>query len=683
MKLTKVRITEFQSIQDSTEFEIGDVTCLVGKNEAGKTALLKALYRLNPIIEEDGSFDVTLDYPRRAVSEYKDDVEAGRRKPAEVVQATYALEPDDINAIQELFGSQCLRDETPTLTLHKGYSDEDEFTFSDLNVDSKAAIRHLVEASGLPQTLIKKLLDLGPVEEMLKALADFQRAKADFQQAEDDFQQAEDDFQQVGSDFQQAKAVQELMLTLQEVSEQNVSGVAYNRILDDRVPKFLYFDEYYQMEGQDNVDTLKQRVAHHTLKDSDHPLLGLIELAGLKLDQLTDPDKTEDLISSLEAAENRLTERVLTYWSQNRHLRMKFDIRLGRPRDPDGMTSGMNIWGRVHDTRHMVSTALGARSRGFVWFFSFLAWYSQLRKKHKNIIFLLDEPGLSLHAKAQADLLRYFEEELKPHHQLIYTTHSPFMVDPTRFDRVRIVQDLGIESDSDHLSEEQEGTKVITEVLDATPDSLFPLQGALGYEIHQTLFIGPNNLIVEGISDLLYIQTISAILQAHGKEGLSSDWTITPIGGSDKVPTFVALIGAQSNLNLAVLIDYQKKDQQKIEDLYKRKLLKKKNVQTYADYAQGPEADIEDMFESEFYLKLVNGAFGVSISLTDLSSNHPRIIRRLEEYLESNPLPNNQPFNHFRPARYLSENIGCLENELSGQELDRFEQAFKDLNALL
>ena len=143
MKLTKVRITEFQSIQDSTEFEVGDVTCLVGKNEAGKTALLKALYRLNPIIEEDGSFDVTLDYPRRAVSEYKDDVEAGHREPAKVVQATYALEPEDITAIQEFFGPQCLQDETPTVTLHKGYSDEDEdkFTFSGLNVDEKSSYK--------------------------------------------------------------------------------------------------------------------------------------------------------------------------------------------------------------------------------------------------------------------------------------------------------------------------------------------------------------------------------------------------------------------------------------------------------------------------------------------------------------------------------------------------------------
>ena len=60
MKITKVRITEFQSIQDSTEFNVGDVTCLVGKNAAGKTALLKALYRLNPVIESQSTFDITI-----------------------------------------------------------------------------------------------------------------------------------------------------------------------------------------------------------------------------------------------------------------------------------------------------------------------------------------------------------------------------------------------------------------------------------------------------------------------------------------------------------------------------------------------------------------------------------------------------------------------------------------------
>lgn len=62
MRLKSVRIAEFKSIRDSGVFEIGDVTSLVGKNEAGKTALLQALYRLNPIVDGADKFDATYDY---------------------------------------------------------------------------------------------------------------------------------------------------------------------------------------------------------------------------------------------------------------------------------------------------------------------------------------------------------------------------------------------------------------------------------------------------------------------------------------------------------------------------------------------------------------------------------------------------------------------------------------------
>ncbi|WP_296452746.1 AAA family ATPase [Rubinisphaera sp.] len=75
MKLKKVEIKEFRSIRDSGEFEVGDVTCLVGKNESGKTALLQALYKLNPVVTEHGSFDITDEYPRSDVEEYRSLVE--------------------------------------------------------------------------------------------------------------------------------------------------------------------------------------------------------------------------------------------------------------------------------------------------------------------------------------------------------------------------------------------------------------------------------------------------------------------------------------------------------------------------------------------------------------------------------------------------------------------------------
>ena len=655
MKLTKVRIKEFQSIHDSTEFEIGDVTCLVGKNESGKTALLRALYRLNPLNEADGNFDVTDDYPRRDVTSYKNNVENGHREPAQVVQATYVFEPGDITKVEEVYGSEYFKDKTPAITLNKGYSNKVEV--SGLNVDNEAAFKHIVKDAALPQPLTDRLLTKKTAKEMLDHLAS----------------------------VEQTEAIQEFTQKLQMIPEQDadVTNIAINDILQNFIPKFLYFDEYYQMKGQDNLGVLMEREGNNALEKPDYPLLGLIDLAGLSLDQLVDPERTEALLAQLEAAENQLTEKTLTYWSQNRHLRMKIDIRPAQPNDPEGMTTGMNIWGRVHDTKHMVSTALGTRSRGFVWFFSFLAWYSQLRKKGENLILLLDEPGLSLHAKAQADLLRYFEEELKPHHQLIYTTHSPFMVDSRHFERVRIVQDLSIEPHSDDLPEERQGTQVITEVLDASTDSLFPLQGALGYEISQSLFIGPNCLVVKGPTDMLYIQIISSLLQKRGEEGLSTNWTITPVGGSGKVSTFVALIGAQKDLKVAVLIDYQKKDQQRIEHLYKMKLLKKKSVFTYAKFVKADEADVEDMFDTKFYLKLVNLSYKTSIDLDDQSMEHPRILHHIMQYLKKNPLPKNSNFNHYRPAHYFSEHIGTLADELSEQELDRFQQAFNALNALL
>lgn len=653
MKLTKVRVTDFQSIRDSNSFDVGDITCLVGKNEAGKTALLKALYHLNPVIEDEGEFDVTDDYPRIDVEDYRQAVETGQREHATVVTATYRLDDNDLQPIHAVFGDKVITN--TSLTLSKGYSNKRTFV---LNTNNNKGLKHLIENSQLPPDISAQLSPIEKPQQMLEVL----------------------------NSQEKTAEVKRLIEILTPVSKDGLSHYIYNTYLRTRVPKFFYFDEYYQMKGYENIEALKQRVKQKTLEHSDHPMLGLIELARLNLDELVNPQRTQDLVNRLEGAGNHLGRKVLQYWSQNRHLQTRFDVRPARPGDPAGMTSGTNIWAGVYDSRHMVTTNLGTRSRGFVWFFSFLAWYSQLQKKNEPLILLLDEPGLTLHAKAQEDLLRYFEKELRAEHQLIYTTHSPFMVDPQHFERVRIVQDKGIDT-VEQLAPAEDGTKVLTDVFEATGDSLFPLQGALGYEIYQTLFIGPNSVVVEGASDLLYLQVMSALLEASGREGLSPMWTITPVGGSDKVPTFVALIGAQRGLKIATLIDIQKKDSQTIENLYKKKLLKKNHVLTFADFTGTDEADIEDMFGEDFFLGLVNKEFKSDlqkpIKTADLNKSVPRINVRLEEYFKAKPMKHNAKYSHFRPARYFSENIGALASQISGETLDRFENAFKKLNALL
>jgi predicted ATP-dependent endonuclease of OLD family len=64
MKLMSVQLSDYKCIRDSCQFDVSDITCLVGKNESGKTAILEALYRLNPIVPKHGNFNVDDDYPR-------------------------------------------------------------------------------------------------------------------------------------------------------------------------------------------------------------------------------------------------------------------------------------------------------------------------------------------------------------------------------------------------------------------------------------------------------------------------------------------------------------------------------------------------------------------------------------------------------------------------------------------
>ncbi len=652
MKLTQVRIKAFQSVRDSNDFDTNDITCLVGKNEAGKTSILQALYKLNPIIQNDGDFDPTDDYPRVDVEDYLYEVEQGTREPATVVEALFILDKE-VEKIESDFGKKVLKNKE--LKQYKGYSNSITFR---MNVDEKEGFKFCLQKSECSKDL----------KDALKNAETFTDANS------------------VIETFEAKTEDESLIKFIKSINESDFLEYIYINYVSNHIPKFLYFDSYYQLSGQENIEALQQRINSNTLLPSDYPMLGLLSLARIEINQLLNPDRTQELVNKIEGAGNHLSKKVLKYWSQNKHLQMKFDVRGGRTGDPQGMTSGTNIWARVYDNKRWVTTNLSSRSKGFVWFFSFLSWYSKVKREDQNVILLLDEPGLFLHAKAQSDLLRYFEEEIKPFHQLIYTTHSPFMVDSANFGRVRIVQDISIDTE-EKLQENEDGTKVINDFSSATDDSLFPLQGALGYEIHQTLFVGPNSLIVEGTSDLLYIQTISGILDRKGYTSLSDEWTITPVGGSDKVPTFVSLLGSQNNLNIATLIDFQKKDEQKISNLFKKKLLDKKKVLTFADFVTNDEADIEDVFDFDFYVELLNLEYKKDLpkklKVAEIKSEHPRAIVKMENHFEESPMKSSKKFSHYRPARYFAENIESLESKLSDDCLNRFESIFKKLNDLL
>ena len=652
MKLRQYRVREFQSIWDSGPIEIEDgQTCLVGKNEAGKTALLQALYRTNPIIAEDAVFNEIYDYPKREIEDYRFAVESNEREEALVVSCQYELEADDVLRVTAVFGNKVLKQKTFERRTFYGKGNSQVL----LPVDEVAARAYLAN-SDIVEPIAERLREASGWHAFAEALAE------------------------AGENEVPA----DLKTLVGKVQKYGLAHYIFNSVIWPYAPKFLYFDEYYQMRGQENLNNLIAREDAGELLESDRPLLGLINSARLDHRRLVDTQNTVELKNKLEGASNHLTGRIVKYWSQNQHIQMRFDVRDAKPQDPEDMREGINVWGEIYDTVHWASTPLGSRSRGFVWFFSFLAWYEDVKRQRQNVILLLDEPGLSLHGRAQGDLLRYFDEELVDH-QLIYTTHSPFMIDPQRFEHVRIVQDRGID-EKEPLPKEEDGTKVLTNVFDATDDSLFPLQGALGYEIHQTLFVGPNSLIVEGAADLLFLETVSSEFGREGRTSLSKKWVITPVGGSGKVPTFVALLAPHRVMHLATLLDIQENDRQEIEDLYKKKLLKRKNVLTYADFLAQGSADVEDLFERKFYVDIINREFAAQlaepIDPEKLNPKEPRTLKAIETHLKANPLKSGT-FGHYRPARYFSENVGALWGGVSDEVKDRFEAIFIALNKLL
>jgi hypothetical protein len=134
------------------------------------------------------------------------------------------------------------------------------------------------------------------------------------------------------------------------------------------------------------------------------------------------------------------------------------------------------------------------------------------------------------------------------------------------------------------------------------------------------------------------------------------------------------------------LIDIQAKDRQSIEGIYKRKLLEKKHVLTYADFTGTKEADVEDMFDRDFYLEIVNAEYDKQLqrplTLANLNQHLPRITSAIEDALEKMPLKSGE-FGHYRPARYFSENLDSLKDKISARTKERFATAFAQLNLLL
>jgi predicted ATPase len=656
--LKKVTVHKYKSYLDDQSFEVADkITVLVGKNESGKTAALEALAKTNYFTDDDSfKFNTVHDYPRMEKKKFDKSGDEGEAITCEFEISDELLDQIEADLGKDVFTARVFSE----CSKYKGND-----TIGGISADLSKFLEHKAKEFELAAPEAEKLNSINSLERHRELLQEEIVKREEEQAAEVAKAQKEGTPQKTIGKSSFEECLENITGYLKEATswENPLAYYVYSEWIMPNQPKYLYYDEYFALPARIDIAQLNSSSLNESELKTAQALFEIAEIDVSKLlSSSTTSSEFEEFTSELEATSNLITNEIFKYWSTNTDLKIRFavdqNITGGKPRPI------LDI--RVENPKHGVTLSLKNRSKGFNWFFSFIVWFSKIQEdKDSNYILLLDEPGLNLHASAQADLLRFIEN-LSEDYQIIYTTHSPFMVEPENLDRVQTVVE------NDH------GTSILDSIQEKDPDTLFPLQAALGYDIAQNLFISPRNLLVEGPADLLYLTTLSALLEAEGRQGLRDDITIVPVGGLDKVVTFISLLRA-TKLGIACLLDTltNAKGKQRLDDMVKQKLIKSSQLCCFDEFTAGNSADVEDLFEREDYLKIFNAAFSdySDIKVDDLDSKSPRMIPQITAKLKLDR------YNHYIPAKYLTQQSPDADF-FSKASLDRFESVFKKVNTL-
>ena len=284
--------------------------------------------------------------------------------------------------------------------------------------------------------------------------------------------------------------------------------------------------------------------------------VGGIDVSAFQQLELALRNDDEGLANGIVARMNAQLERSLNlakWWSQDHQFRLGITVR------------DFDIVFTIRD-RTGTEYSFAERSDGLKYFLSYLVQFlAHVRDRSKPELLLMDEPDAFLSNRGQQDLLRVLHDFTlptadAPGGQVVYVTHSPFLIDKNRGDRIRVL-DKG---------SRDEGVRVVHDV---GRNHFEPLRTALGGFVGETAFIGNCNLMLEGLTDQIYLAGMSELLDKAkyaSTERLDLNRiTLVPAGSASHVPymTFLARGRDTNKPAVIVLLDGDQEGTRAVQDL--------------------------------------------------------------------------------------------------------------------
>ncbi len=612
MTIKKFRVKNYKSIIDSGDCYLEDtLTILAGKNESGKTSLLEALhdFNFNLIISE-------------TVIPKSNDLLIPE------ISITFTLSVNDLIKYSEELGIEFK--EEKEITIIKYYPNQ-------YNVDQKTCellkLENLFYSNNEEQLINKLQNDYAKAQNVnnkffkphgwgffLLDLNNVSSTKLNLKTYNQNFLNSYiNQIPDITIRSNHSKILSELEKTLTEYeSELNNENENWNFLLKI-IPNFILFKSF-----ENNIPS---SVAFDELQTNefiqDIELISDFDNTVIMGEDITKKSKHKDKINI------NFNKEYAQYWTQDQTM-LRFEW--------DSNTLYIFV---VEEGEFFEPSQ---RSKGKQWHISFYTRVSARAKEDNTNILLIDEPGLFLHASAQKDIYQRLLSNSEST-QIIFTTHSPYLINSKELQRIRLVFKHG----------KKRGTEVVNKIhAKADKETLTPILTAIGLELNEgiTNFMLQNNLVVEGPSDVFYL---NAILKYLGIENIN----VVFGGGAGNMGNIGTILqGWGCKVIYIYDNDQGKKDGQK--KLIKTWLVKKDIITSVSELA----GSIEDLFTKDDFKEFV------------LNNNSLNYIESNSEYLKLNKI------DKIIASKNFLNKIEVEETNLNKTTIDNFKNLGNNLVSL-